>query len=139
MEFICTFFLSSQKLARRSNAVEVFEKPTSANKFQMERKKSAFHNIRCTLKKKKKQSIKLEPNGLSRDPKNCPLDIRKASYRIWPDVDIAHELRHLIGSYTCISIVYQPIRVLRSLKYLHFSCCLRLYFLVFGHQKLHLS
>ena len=50
----------------------------------MERKKSAFHNIRCTLKKKtkKKQSIKLEPNGLSRDPKNCPLDIRKASYRI---------------------------------------------------------
>ena len=106
----------------------------------MERKKSAFHNIRCTLKKKKKkQSIKLEPNGLSRDPKNCPLGIRKASYRIWPDVDIAHELRHLIGSYTCISIVYQPIRVLHSLKYLHFSLCLRLYFLVFGHQKLHLS
>lgn len=90
-------------------------------------------------KKKKKQSIKLEPNGLSRDPKNCPLGIRKASYRIWPDVDIAHELRHLIGSYTCISIVYQPIRVLHSLKYLHFSLCLRLHFLVFGHQKLHLS
>ena len=29
--------------------------------------------------------------------------------------------------------------MLHSLKYLHFSLCLRLYFLVFGHQKLHLS